>query len=80
MKKNLPANAGDVRDAGSIPRSGRYPGGGNSNPLQHPCLETTMDTGAWQAMVPRVARVGHDRSNLARSMSELRNVRLQKVK
>ena len=43
-------------------------------------LETTMDTGAWQAMVPRVARVGRDRSNLAHSMSELRNVRLQKVK
>ena len=37
--KNLPANAGDVRDMGSIPRSGRSPGGGYGNPLQYSCLE-----------------------------------------
>ena len=37
--KNLPANAGDVRDMGSIPRSGRFPGGGYGNPLQYSCLE-----------------------------------------
>ena len=79
MKKNLPANARDVRDVGLIPRSGIYPGGGNSNPFQHSCLENTMDIGAWQATVHRVARVGRDRSNLAHSMSGLRNVRLQKV-
>ena len=39
MVKNPPANAGDVRDAGSIPGSGRSPGGGHGNPLQHSCLE-----------------------------------------
>ena len=39
MVRNLPANAGDVRDTGSIPGSGRSPGGGNGNPLQNSCLE-----------------------------------------
>ena len=78
-KKNLPANARDVRDVISIPRSGRYPGGGNSNPFQHSYLENPMDIGAWQATVHRVVRVGRDRSNLAHSMSGLSNVRLQKV-
>ena len=38
MVKNPPANAGDGRDAGSIPGSGRYPGEGNVNPLQYSCL------------------------------------------
>ena len=47
--KNLPANAGNVRDAGSIPGSGRFPGRGNGNSLQYPCLENTMERGAWQA-------------------------------
>jgi len=37
--KNPPANAGDIRDVGSIPGSGRSPGGGNDNPLQYSCLE-----------------------------------------
>ena len=39
MVKNLPANAGDLRDAGSIPGLGRSPGGGHGNPLQYSCLE-----------------------------------------
>ena len=47
--KNLPANAGDIRDVGSIPGSGRSPRGGNGNPLQHSCLESSMDRGAWWA-------------------------------
>ena len=51
MGKNLPANAGDVRDVGSIPRLGRSPGGGNDCPLQYSCLENPVDRGAWQAMV-----------------------------
>ena len=51
MIKNLPARAGDIRDAGSVPGSGRSPGGGNSNPLQYSCLENPMDRGAWQATV-----------------------------
>ena len=41
--KNLPANTGNIRDVGSIPGSGRAPGGGNGNPLQHSCLENPMD-------------------------------------
>ena len=49
--KNPPPNAGDKRDAGSIPGSGRSPGGGNSNPLQYYCLENPMDRGAWRATV-----------------------------
>ena len=48
MVKNTAANAGDIRDLGSIPGSGRFPGGGNGNPLQYSCLENPMDRGAWQ--------------------------------
>ena len=44
--KNLPANAGDLRDADSILGSGRSPGGGRGNPLQYSCLENLMDRGA----------------------------------
>ena len=44
--KNLPANAGDVRDTGWIPGSGRSPGRGNGNPLHYSCLENPMDRGA----------------------------------
>ena len=51
MVKNLPANAGDVRDVGSIPGLGRFPGGGNGNLLQYPCLENPMNRGAWRAIV-----------------------------
>ena len=49
LVKNLPANAGDLRDLGSIPRLGRAPGEGNGNPLQYSCLETPMDRGGRQA-------------------------------
>jgi len=45
--KNQPANAGDVRDAGSIPGSGRSPKGGHGNTVQYSCLENPMDRGAW---------------------------------
>ena len=54
--KNPPANAGDIRDAGSIPGSGRFPGGGHGNPLQYSCLENPMDRGAWGATVDGVAK------------------------
>ena len=47
MVKNLPANAGDIREVGSIPGLGRSPGGGHGNPLQYSCLENPMDRGAW---------------------------------
>jgi len=53
--KNLPANAGDIRDAGLIPGSGRSPGGGHGIPLQYSCLENPMDKGAWRATVHRVS-------------------------
>ena len=46
MVKNLPASAGDTKDAGLIPGSGRSPGGGYGNPLQCSCLENPMDRGA----------------------------------
>ena len=55
MVKNLPANAGDTGDIGSIPGLERSPGGGNGNPLQYSCLKNPMDRGAWQATVYRVA-------------------------
>ena len=45
--KNLPANAGDARNMGSIPGSGRSPGVGSGNPLQYSCLENSMDRGSW---------------------------------
>jgi len=49
--KNLPINAGDLSDSGSIPGSGRSSEGGNGNPLQYPCLENPMNRGAWQTTV-----------------------------
>ena len=45
--KEQPANAGDIRDMGSIPGLERSPGGGHDNPLHYSCLENPMDTGAW---------------------------------
>ena len=56
MIKNMPANAEDASDTGSIPGSERPPGGGNGNPLQYSCLETSMDRGAWRATVHGVAK------------------------
>ena len=56
MVKNPPANAGDIRDTGSILESGRSPGGGNGIPLQYSCLENSMDRGAWRGTVYRVAK------------------------
>ena len=58
-----PANAGDIRDVGSIPGSGRSPGGGHGSPLQYSCLENPMDRGAWRATVHGVTN-RHDGSNL----------------
>ena len=54
--KTSPANAGDARDVGSIPGSGRSPGGGRGNPLQYSCLENPMDSGAWWATVHGVMK------------------------
>ena len=54
--KNLPANAEDIRDMGSIPGSGRSSGGGHGNPLQYSCLGNLMNRGAWQTTVHGVAK------------------------
>ena len=58
--ENPSAKAGDV---GSIPTSGRSPGGGHGNPLQYPCLENPMGRGAWRATATGSQRVGHSGSN-----------------
>ena len=56
MVKNLPPDAGDIRDTGSILGSERSPGGGHGNPLQYSCLDNPVDRGAWQAADHRVAK------------------------
>ena len=56
MVKNPPINAGDIRDMGSVPESGRSPGGGHGNPLQYSHLENLLDRGAWQATVCRISK------------------------
>ena len=55
-QKTSSASEGDVRDTGSIPGSGRSPGGRHGNPLQCSCLENPTDRGAWRATVPKVAK------------------------
>ena len=67
--KNLPTKADDIRDAGSIPGSGRSFGGGHSNLLQYACLENPMDRGAWRAMIHRVAK----------SWTQLKQLRMHKL-
>ena len=56
MVKNLPANAGDSGDPGSIPGWRRSPVGGQDNPLQYFCLENSMNRGDWQAITYGVAK------------------------
>ena len=56
MVKNPPADAGDIRDMGSIPGLGRSPGGGPGNPLQYSFLENPLDRRAWRATVHRAAK------------------------
>ena len=54
--KNLPTNAGDIRDTGSIPGSGRSLGGGQDNPFKYSCLENLMHRRVWKAIVPRATK------------------------
>ena len=56
MIKNLSVNAGDIRDTGSVPGMGRFPGEGNGNLLLYSCLENPMDRGDWWAIVHRVSK------------------------
>ena len=69
--KNPPATAGDVIDVGSIPGSGRCPGGGHGNPFQNSCLGNPMDRRAWQATVHRVTK---SPTQLKRLSTDARNV------
>ena len=59
MVKNLPANVGATRDAGSTPESGRSSGGGNGNTLQYSCLENPMDRRTFRLLSMELQRVGH---------------------
>ena len=54
--KNHSANAGDIRDAGLLPESGRSPGGGHGNSFQYSCLENVMDRGVLGSIAHRVAK------------------------
>ena len=56
MVKNLPDNAGDVGDVGSVPKAGRSPGGGLGKELQYSYLEKCLNRGAWRATVHRVPK------------------------
>ena len=76
--KTLPANSGDIRDAGSIPESGRTPGEGHGNPLQYPGLENSMNRETWQATVhgvtksqTRLSNFHFDRSPELRASSQV---------
>ena len=71
--KNLPGNAGDIRDTGSIPGLGRSPGGGNGNPLLYSCLENLIDREAWRVMVHRLTK------SRSEEPSRLRSIGLQRV-
>ena len=59
-EKNPPANVGDAGDLGSIPGSGRSPGGGTDNPFQYSCLKNSTDRGSWGLQFTGLQRVGHE--------------------
>ena len=61
----MPAKAGNLRDVGLIPGSGRSSGGEHGNPFQYSCLENPMDRGAWRAMVHGVAESDMTEATLA---------------
>ena len=80
MMRNLPASA---RDLGSIPESGRSPGGGNGNPLQYSCLESPMGRGAWRATVHGVTQspwLTHTKTHTDKLTPVLRLVMWEKAK
>ena len=70
-KEKAPANAGDARDTGSVPGSGRSPGVGNGNPLQYSCLENSMDRRAWGARVHGVSKSRTGLSSSTLSVSSI---------
>ena len=77
LVKNPPANAGDIRDEGLIPGSGRSHGGGHGNPLQYFCLKNSMHREAW-ATVHRVAKSWPRRKQLSRQAGILSEARQRK--
>ena len=72
--KNPPTNAGDIRDASTIPGLGRSPGRWHGNPLQYSCLENSMDRGAWKATVHMVAK---SRTQLKGPSTHVHSLQLQ---
>ena len=56
MVKNPPASAGDARDVGPIPGSGKSPGEGNGNLLKYSCWENSMESGDWWIAIHRVTK------------------------
>ena len=70
--ENLPASAGNLREVGLIPGSGRSPGEGNGNPLQYTCLENPIERGAWWAAVQGVVK---SRTRLSMLMFLMRGLR-----
>ena len=68
--KNLPGNAGDVRDVGSIPRLGRSPGEGDGTSLQYSCLETLKDRGAGQPIFHGVAQSWTQLKQLSKQIAQ----------
>ena len=74
MVKNLPANAGHVRDMGLIPGSGRFPGRGHGNPIQYSCLENPMDRGAWRATVHSITESDMTESTCTHTHKYIRNI------
>ena len=78
MVKNLPAKAGEVRDAGSIPGSGRSPREGHGNPLWYFCLENPMDRGTWWATVYGVAKSWTRLSDFTHSLTHAKAGPLEK--
>ena len=73
--ENPSANAGDIRDMGSMPGLGRSPRGGHSNPLQYSCLENLMDRGTWRATV----HGGHKKLNMIEQLSKARAKKANKA-
>ena len=70
-QQRITCNAGDLD---LIPGSGRYPGGGHGNPLQHSCLENSMDRGAWQVTVHGVAKSRTQLKRLRKAMTNLDSI------
>ena len=73
---NPPANAGDTGDMGSFPGLGRFPGGGNVNPLPYSYLENSMERGAWQATVHGIAKSQTRLTTCGHEETESRNTKL----